>query len=106
MVKTQPIAVEPALRERLLDRLGLALDVARTARRLRNETPAELELRGLSHAEFEWIHAYLRAHGTRAGHAEPVYRFTVESRRDNVVCLGTRSRDSATLSNRATFANK
>jgi hypothetical protein len=35
------------------------LDVARTAVRLRNEAPAELELRGLSPAEFELIEAYL-----------------------------------------------
>jgi hypothetical protein len=47
------------LYERLIDRLGLALDIAKTAVRLRNEHPAELELRGLSHAEFRLIEAYL-----------------------------------------------
>jgi hypothetical protein len=50
---------KPDLYERLIDRLGLALDMAKTAVRLRNEHPAELELRGLSHAEFQLIEAYL-----------------------------------------------
>ncbi|MGH8420079.1 MAG: hypothetical protein ACRER8_22815 [Pseudomonas sp.] len=50
---------KPDLYDRLIDRLGLALDVAKTAVRLRNEYPAELELRGLSHAEFQLIEAYL-----------------------------------------------
>ncbi|WP_296258936.1 MULTISPECIES: hypothetical protein [unclassified Pseudomonas] len=49
----------PDLYDRLIDRLGLALDTAKTAVRLRNEHPAELELRGLSHAEFQIIEAYL-----------------------------------------------
>ena len=49
------------LYDRLIDRLGLALDMAKTAVRLRNEHPAELELRGLSHAEFQLIEAYLDA---------------------------------------------
>ncbi|WP_122585781.1 hypothetical protein [Pseudomonas viridiflava] len=47
------------LYERLIDRLGLALEMASTAVRLRNESPAVLELKGLSSAEFEWIEAYL-----------------------------------------------
>lgn len=50
---------KPDLYDRLIDRLGLALDMAKTAVRLRNEYPAELELRGLSHAEFQFIEAYL-----------------------------------------------
>ncbi|WP_296188610.1 hypothetical protein [Pseudomonas sp. UBA1879] len=50
---------KPDLYDRLIDRLGLALDMAKTAVRLRNEYPAELELRGLSHAEFQLIEAYL-----------------------------------------------
>jgi hypothetical protein len=49
----------PDVYDRLIDRLGLALDTAKTAVRLRNESPAELELRGLSHAEFQLIEAYL-----------------------------------------------
>ncbi|MFJ3484602.1 hypothetical protein ACIPL1_14640 [Pseudomonas sp. NPDC090202] len=49
----------PDLYDRLIDRLGLALDMAKTAVRLRNEDPAELELRGLSPAEFQLIEAYL-----------------------------------------------
>ncbi|SEJ92720.1 hypothetical protein [Pseudomonas sp. NFR16] len=52
---------KPDLYDRLIDRLGLALDMAKTAVRLRNEHPAELELRGLSHAEFQLIEAYLDA---------------------------------------------
>ncbi|MGC5701827.1 hypothetical protein J4P02_16630 [Pseudomonas sp. NFXW11] len=59
MLELQQKATEPEVYERLLNRLALALDVARTADRLRNERPAELELRGLSHAEFELIRAYL-----------------------------------------------
>ncbi|MBD8593994.1 hypothetical protein IFT75_11315 [Pseudomonas sp. CFBP 8758] len=59
-------ATQPDVYERLIDRLGLALDVARTAVRLRDEKPAELELRGLSRAEYELIDAYLHACGERA----------------------------------------
>ena len=65
MVDSQLEAMNPETYERLIDRLGLALDVARTAVRLRDEAPAELELRGLSPAEFELINAYLNAN--RAG---------------------------------------
>ncbi|AIR89279.1 hypothetical protein [Pseudomonas cremoricolorata] len=50
---------EPEVYERLIDRLGLALETARTAVRLRDETPTELELRGLSPAEFELIRTWL-----------------------------------------------
>lgn len=59
MGDSQLVAVKPELYERLIDRLGLALEVARTSVRLRDEMPAELELRGLSRAEFEVIKAYL-----------------------------------------------
>ncbi len=55
MGETQLPAIRPELYERLIDRLGLALETARTSVRLRDEMPAELELRGLSHAEFEVI---------------------------------------------------
>lgn len=59
MGESQLPASKPELYERLIDRLGLALEVARTSVRLRDEMPAELELRGLSHAEYEVIKAYL-----------------------------------------------
>ncbi|MDF0731436.1 hypothetical protein P0Y43_11950 [Pseudomonas entomophila] len=59
MGESQLPAIKPELYERLIDRLGLALEVARTSVRLRDEMPAELELRGLSHAEFQVIKAYL-----------------------------------------------
>lgn len=59
MHESQLEAIEPQVYERLLDRLGLALERARTAVRLRDEVPAELELRGLSRAEFDLITAYL-----------------------------------------------
>ncbi|MBM5458096.1 hypothetical protein H8F21_11060 [Pseudomonas sp. P66] len=59
MGESQLQAAKPELYERLIDRLGLALDVARTSVRLRDEMPAELELRGLSRAEFDVIKAYL-----------------------------------------------
>lgn len=63
MLESQLEAMEPQVYERLIDRLGLALDVARTAVRLRDEVPVELELRGLSRAEYELINAYLEAGG-------------------------------------------
>ena len=50
---------KPELYERLMDRLGIALDAAKTAARLRDERPLELELRGLSPAEFKLVKAYL-----------------------------------------------
>lgn len=59
MLESQLEAMNPELYERLIDRLGLALDVARTASRLRDEAPVELELRGLSSAEYALINAYL-----------------------------------------------
>jgi len=59
MGESQLTAIKPELYERLIDRLGLALEVARTSVRLRDEMPAELELRGLSPAEFQVIKAYL-----------------------------------------------
>ena len=61
MGESQQQATKPELYERLIDRLGLALEVARTSVRLRDEVPAELELRGLSRAEFEVIKAYLES---------------------------------------------
>jgi hypothetical protein len=61
MAELQQTAIKPELYERLINRLGIALDVAKTAVRLRDEVPTELELRGLSLAEFELIEAYLDA---------------------------------------------
>ncbi len=48
------------LYERLLRRVVLALDEADTAGWLRDEHPAELELKGLSLAELGLIRAYLK----------------------------------------------
>lgn len=59
MVESQRKVTKPQLYEKLIERLGLALDAARTAGRLRDERPMELELRGLSRAEFDLIKAYL-----------------------------------------------
>lgn len=59
MTELQHTVTNPDVLDRLLDRLGLALDKARTAVRLRGEQPAELELKGLSQAEFQLIEAYL-----------------------------------------------
>ena len=59
MVDSQRMRTKPEVYEGLIDRLGRALDAARTAGRLRDERPDELELRGLSPAEFEVIKAYL-----------------------------------------------
>lgn len=66
MVYSHLKTMQPELYERLIDRVGLALDVARTAVILRNEEPDELELSGLSRAEFDWIHAYLQLSGVHA----------------------------------------
>lgn len=59
MLESQRKETEPEVYERLLNRLALALDAVKTADRLRNERSVELELRGLSRAEFELIRAYL-----------------------------------------------
>ncbi|KII32661.1 MULTISPECIES: hypothetical protein [Pseudomonas] len=59
MVESQRKATKPELYERLIDRLGMALEAAKTAGRLRDERPLELELRGLSPAEFALVKAYL-----------------------------------------------
>ncbi|MVV50201.1 hypothetical protein EJA72_18445 [Pseudomonas sp. PB120] len=59
MVESQQKATKPELYERLIDRLGMALDAAKTAGQLRDERPLELELRGLSPAEFALVKAYL-----------------------------------------------
>ncbi|WP_460133745.1 hypothetical protein [Pseudomonas sp. S1_E04] len=59
MGESQRTATKPDIYEGLIDRLGRALDAARTAGRLRDERPVELELRGLSRAELELIKAYL-----------------------------------------------
>lgn len=67
MVESQRKVATPELYEKLIDRLGVALDAARTAGRLRDERPVELELRGLSPAEFELVKAYLE----QAGHNPP-----------------------------------
>ncbi|MBF8776800.1 hypothetical protein [Pseudomonas fulva] len=69
MGESQLPAVKPELYERLIDRLGLALDTARTSMRLRDEAPTELELRGLSRAEFDVIKAYLDTFQQRANEA-------------------------------------
>jgi hypothetical protein len=67
MTELQHTATNPELYERLISRLGLALETAKTAVRLRDELPDELELRGLSRAEFELIEAYLEKGALAAG---------------------------------------
>jgi len=67
MTELQHVASLTRLYERLIDRLGLALETASTSVRLRNESPAELELKGLSHAEFRLIEAYLENGNGDAG---------------------------------------
>lgn len=59
MTEWQHTATNPELYESLINRLGLALETAKTAFRLRDESLAVVELRGLSRAEFELIEAYL-----------------------------------------------
>ena len=55
----QGTLTHPALYERLMARLGLAKKKKKTADRLRDERPLEVELRGLSPAEFKLVKAYL-----------------------------------------------
>ena len=70
MVESQRTLTKPQLYEGLIDRLGRALDAARTAGRLRDERPLELELRGLSQAELELIKVYLELNHHRASPAQ------------------------------------
>jgi len=63
MVESQRSATKTDIYEGLIDRLGRALDAARTAGRLRDERPVELELRGLTRAELELIKAFLQRNG-------------------------------------------
>ncbi|PBP60649.1 hypothetical protein CCL15_28560 [Pseudomonas syringae] len=67
MTELQHVVSLTQLYERLIDRLGLALETASTSVRLRNESPAELELKGLSRAEFQLIEAYLEKGSGEAG---------------------------------------
>lgn len=67
MTELQHTATTPELYERLINRLGLALETANIAVRLRDEWPEELELRGLSRAEFDLIEAYLNNGAIAAG---------------------------------------
>ena len=66
MVELQRSATNSEVYERLIDRLSVALDSAKTAVHLRNERPVELELRGLSRAELELINVYLNRIGREA----------------------------------------
>ena len=66
MLESQRTLMKPQLYEGLIDRLGRALDAARTAGRLLDERPLELELRGLSQAELELIKGYLELNHHRA----------------------------------------
>ena len=66
MAELQRSATTSQVYERLIDRLSVALDSAKTAVQLRDERPVELELRGLSHAELELINLYLNRIGREA----------------------------------------
>ena len=66
MVESQRKVATPELYEKLIDRLGMALDAARTAGRLRDGRPAELGLRGVSPAAVELVKAYREQVGHRA----------------------------------------
>ena len=66
MAESQRKEIKTEVYERLIDRLSVALDSAKTAVRLRDERPAELELRGLSRAELELINVYLNRIGREA----------------------------------------
>ena len=66
MAELQRSVATSQVYERLIDRLSMALDSAKTAVVLRDERPVELELRGLSHAELELINLYLNRIGREA----------------------------------------
>ncbi|AEA71372.1 hypothetical protein LOY47_26370 [Pseudomonas brassicacearum] len=94
MVESQRKVATPELYEKLIDRLGVALDAARTAGRLRDERPVELELRGLSPAEFELVEAYLEqvGHQTSTSEAQVLKRLDTP-RSAKVVWLKDRTPD-------------
>jgi len=94
MVESQRKVATPELYEKLIDRLGVALDAARTAGRLRDERPVELELRGLSPAEFELVKAYLEqvGHQARTSGAQVIQRLDAP-RSAKVVWLKDRTPD-------------
>ena len=87
MVESQRTLTKPQLYEGLIDRLGRALDAARTAGRLRDERPLELELRGLSQAELELIKVYLELNHYRAALAQASPPATEPSRSAKVIWL-------------------
>ncbi|TDF85848.1 hypothetical protein [Pseudomonas sp. H9] len=100
MGDSQLHVTKPELYERLIDRLGLALEVAKTSVRLRDEVPAELELRGLSRAEFDVIKAYLDSlpegrHGCSGA------QLTEPSPSASVVWLKDKKRSTPTAKSRA-----
>ena len=66
MAELQRSVATSQVYERLIARLSMALDSAKTAVVLRDERPVELELRGLSHAELELINLYLNRIGREA----------------------------------------
>lgn len=78
--------------ERLIDRLGLALETARTSVRLRDEQPLELELRGLSRAEYDVLKTYLDALPPPQGLAAEAPRQRPARRTAEVVWLRDRKR--------------
>ncbi|WP_268799440.1 hypothetical protein [Pseudomonas huanghezhanensis] len=82
MTELRHTVTKPDLYERLIDRLGLALEMARTAVRLRNENPAELELRGLSYAEVQLIEAYLDRNEVAAGDAAIAWNESADRSRE------------------------
>lgn len=68
MTESQYTATTFELYERLINRLGLALETADVAVRLRDEWADELELRGLSCAEVDVIEAWLTRCASKTGH--------------------------------------
>lgn len=104
MGELQLQALKPEAYERLIDRLGLALDVARTSVRLRDEMPAELELRGLSRAEFDIIKAYLDSAPVRAQKDSGVASSAAETPPSGrVIWLKDRARTATALKSRTRY---
>ena len=80
----------PALYDRLIDRLSLAVEAARTSVRLGEAWPAEVELQGLSYAEFHVLKAYLDRLPER--HASPAAAMPPPDRGGKVVWLKDKPR--------------
>ena len=90
MAELQRSATTSQVYERLIDRLSVALDSAKTAVQLRDERPVELELRGLSRAELELINLYLNRMGREVVERSQGSRYMQDAPKAKVIWLKDR----------------